>query len=186
MAARFSFKLSDAGLSVTIYKGGVLQSVSIIDNGDGTYYTTGLSSGVYTVKVSGVAVDGLTEVPFADQDLLEHEDDASPHANSIYSKSEVDTKFTIHSSGGDHDDRYYTESEADDRFAPGDEDSGLHLPLLTSHPTVNSDNEGRLYYILEGSALVGNVSLYFINRTDYNGTAFEATEVKELHSWDLS
>lgn len=185
MAARFSFKLSDTGLAVTIWSGGIQETCTITDNGDGTYYTADLDSGIYTVRVSDSEVPGLIDVPFADQDLLEHEVDTAPHAAYIYNKTEVNGLFTTHVASGDHDGRHYTETECDNQFAPGDED-GLKLPLLTSSPTANAANEGRLYYLLYGSVSVGNVSLRIINRTDYNGTTFEETTISIMHTWNTT
>jgi len=204
MSARFNFDLGTAGkTSLTIVDAdgttvatsiGGAGPLFIQDNGDGTYYCDGLSTGTLTVKDSGTAVDGLENVSFAAADLLQHLDDSTPHSDDVYSESEVDALIAAHhaSTSTDHDDRYYTETEVDnllddldDEYAPGDED-GPMIQVLDADPTANSANEGRLYILRSGNATTGSIKLCLINRTDYNGTSFEVTVLESLASWSGS
>lgn len=187
MAAKFSFELdAGSGQSPSIWEGGVENTSCVVnDNADGTYYVTGLSSGVYSVKVSGAYVNGLIDQPFADATLLAHVKTSNPHPLYVYSETEVDSLFTTHETSADHDGRYYTETEIDANFAPGDEDGIVH-PILTVEPTANAANDGREYYLLSGNATVGQTDLKMITRTNYTGTAHVAVVVKALDAWDFT
>lgn len=182
-ASRFSFKLgAGAGKSPTIWQGGLDTGATVIDNGDGTYYTDDLAtSGIYSVKVASAYVNGLVNIPFVDNGLSAHGKSADPHTN-VYTETIVDLNFAGHSFSGDHTGRYYTETECDEQFCPGDEDSAK-LPMATSNFLSNLANEGRLYYYRYGDANNGSIYLKVINRTDFNGTGFEGTSIQTLHMW---